>query len=156
MNSFQLTGLPHEQFEPLFNLTDAQLAGMDAVRVIAQQNPGCPCRVSLRDAEVGEELLLLSYNHQPGRSPYRASGPIYVRRGATRRVLEPGEVPDYVTHRLISVRAYVATHMMLSAEVCQGTDVVAEIEHQFADDRVAYIHLHNAKPGCFSCLVNRV
>ena len=151
MSSFQLSGLPHEPFAPLFDLTDAQLAELGAVRVIAREKPGYPCRVSLQDAEIGDELLLLRFEHQPGESPYRASGPIYVRRGATTCVLKPGEVPEYVTRRLICVRAYGSTHMLLGAEVRDGTQVAAEIERQFEDEHIVYIHLHNAKPGCFSC-----
>jgi len=155
MPSFRLVGLPYEPFAPLFDLTDTQRAGTGAVRVIAKSNTDYPCRVSLVDADIGDELLLLRFEHQPGQSPYRASGPIYVRRGVSPSILEPNEVPDYVTRRLISVRAYDDTHMMLGAEVCNGTEVAAEIGRQFADGRIAYIHLHNAKPGCFSCRVDR-
>ncbi|WP_308422604.1 hypothetical protein [Luteimonas terricola] len=35
----------------------------------------------------------MHYLHQPASSPYRASGPIYVRRRQTRRILAPGLVP---------------------------------------------------------------
>jgi hypothetical protein len=153
--SFQLVGLRHEQFEPLFALSDSQLANIGAVRVTASGNSGYPCRVSLVDAEAGESLLLLPYVHQPALSPYHASGPIYVRRGATHRTLPAGEIPKYVSSRLISVRAYNDAHTIIGAEVCDGPQVGREIERQFADDRAAYIHLHNAKRGCFSCLVTR-
>jgi len=104
---------------------------------------------------MGEELLLLPYEHQPAASPYRASGPIYVRRGAKRRTLAAGEMPAYVTSRLISVRAYDSAHMIIAASVCEGRLVAQEIEQVFNDRQVAYIHLHNAKRGCFSCEVNR-
>ena len=83
--SFQLVGVGHEQFEPLFQLSDEELRQHGAVRQYASESPGYPCRISLQDAEVGDELLLLPYVHQPAASPYRASGPIYVRLGAKRR-----------------------------------------------------------------------
>ena len=156
MPSFQLVGLPRAPFEPLFSLSDAELARLGARRVVAGASPGFPCRISLKDAEPGEELLLLPYEHQPENSPYRASGPIYVRVGATQRTLPAGEVPDYVRLRQISVRAYDARHMIVGAEVCAGDAVAAEIERQFAGPAVSYIHLHNAKRGCYSCLVRRV
>src|SRR5579863_4661393 len=104
--SFQLIGLPSEPFASLFSLSDQALAEIDAQRVIATQKPGYPCRVSLEDAEIGEELLLLPYVHQPARSPYRASGPIFVRRTARQRRLAAGVIPDYVRLRQMSVRAY--------------------------------------------------
>ena len=156
MPSFQLVGLPAEPFEPVFELPESKLAALGAKRVIATEHPGYPCRISLLDAGVGEELLLLTYTHHRVASPYYASGPIYVRRGATRRILGVGEVPDYVSRRLISTRAYDPAHMMVSAEVCDGADVGSHIEGLLLDERVAYIHLHNAKRGCFSCLATRV
>lgn len=156
MHSFRLSGLAYQQFEPLFELDDQALALRSAIRVTATHSPGYPCRVSLADAEVGEQLLLLPFVHQPADSPYKASGPIYVRRDAVQSVLEPGEIPEYVSRRLISVRAYDASHMMLNAEVCEGSAAAAEIIRQFEDTRVTYIHLHNARQGCFSCLVERV
>ncbi len=155
MTSFRLSGLSQEPFEPLFAMTDKELAAIHAVRMVATENPGFPCRVSLDDAEVSEEVLLLPFQHQPAASPFRASGPIFVRRGATQRVLMPGEMPEYVTCRQISVRAYDAAHMMLAAAVHAGCNVAEEIEQQFADPRIAYIHLHNAKRGCFLCAVDR-
>lgn len=155
MSSFQLVGLPYEPFAPLFERSDAQLSELRAQRVIASTNPGYPCRVSLRDAEVGEELLLLPYEHQSGDSPYRASGPIFVRRAAVRPTLEPGVIPDYVARRLMSVRAYDASHRMTDATVCAGSDCAPVLHRMFAADEVAYIHLHNANRGCFSCTVER-
>ena len=154
-HTFQLVGIDHEQFDHLFDLTEEQLKEYDAVRRIAHESPGYPCRISLQDAGEGEELILLPYLHQPATSPYRGSGPIFVRRGVKQRKLAPGEVTAYVTNRLMSVRAYDAAHMMVAASVCEGSRVAQEITEQFSDDKVAYIHLHNAKRGCFSCLVVR-
>jgi hypothetical protein len=119
------------------------------------RRPGLPCRVSLEDAELGDELLLLPYVHQPAASPYQASGPIYVRRSSKQRRLAVGELPGYVTGRLMSVRAYDSAHMIVAASVCEGVLAGSEIEQFFENELVAYIHLHNAKRGCFSCQVNR-
>jgi hypothetical protein len=118
--------------------------------------PGFPCRISLQDAAVGEDLLLLPYEHLAEDSPYRASGPIYVRRNAQPRTLAPGEVPEYVSARLISLRGYSVRHLMVKALVCEGVDVAAQIERMFADPKIAYAHLHNARPGCYSCRAERV
>ena len=131
------------------------VAGLGARRVTATSRPGFPCRIGLSDAEPGDELLLLAHEHQPAHSPYRASGPIYVRVGATQRTLDVGEIPPYVSVRQISLRAYDESDMMLAAEVCDGAVVAAEIERQFGNPLVRYIHLHNAKRGCYSCLVRR-
>lgn len=153
--SFQMVGLPVDTFSPLFSLTDAELAQHNVRRVVATAKPGFPCRVSLADAEIGEELLLLPYEHQPAQSPYRASGPIFVRKTARQHSLAVGEINDYVRLRLLSVRAYDSTDLMLDAAVCEGKDVAASILRMFDNLQVAYIHLHNANRGCFSCRVNR-
>jgi hypothetical protein len=156
MASFQLIGLSPENFAPLFALSDAELSRIDARRVIADSKPGFPCRVSLQDANPGEELLLLPYQHQPAHSPYRASGPIFVRRAAAQTVVKPGVIPDYVRTRLMSVRAYDAEHQMIDAAVCPGSEAARVIDSLFARQEAAYIHLHNANRGCFSCTVRRL
>ena len=155
MSSFRLTGLAADNFESLFALGDDELAELGARRVVADEPLGFPCRVSLADAAVGDELLLLPFEHLSTRSPYRASGPVFVRKGARRAVLEPGALPPYVTRRVMSVRAYDADDMMIAADVCEGAAVRGVIERFMADDAVAFIHLHNAKRGCFSCRVER-
>jgi len=155
MNSFRLAGIGHEQFASLFELSDAELAAIDARRVVATDSFGFPCRISLEDAAVGDELLLLPWEHQPVRSPYRSSGPIFVRRGAQRRILSAGLLPSYVTRRSMSVRAYDAGDMMVEARVSDGSQLEKEIGRLFRNDRVAYIHLHNVQRGCFLCRVDR-
>lgn len=155
MQRFQLSGIDPAPFEPLFLLSDARLEEQGALRRTATESPGFPCRVSLQDAELGEELLLLPYLHHPAASPYRASGPIFVRRNARQRTLALGELPPCVTRRQMSVRAYDAAGMMVGATVCDGSVVATEIERHFSDAEVAYIHLHNAKQGCFSCVARR-
>jgi Protein of unknown function (DUF1203) len=155
MSSFKLVGLLPGEFSHLFSLSAEQLAPLGIARVTADSKPGFPCRISLQDAEPGEELLLLPYEHQPAASPYRASGPIYVRVGAQQSNLRSDEIPPYVSLRQISARAYDVHHMMVAAEVCPGEGVATEIQRQFSNPRVIYIHLHNAKRGCFSCRVER-
>src|SRR5579862_6726161 len=118
MSSFQIVGLPPAPFAPLFALSDAELSAINAQRVVADSNAGYPCRISLTDAEIGEELLLLPYLHQPADSPYRASGPIFVRRGARQATIEPGVIPPYVARRLMSVRAYDELGWMTDGAVC--------------------------------------
>jgi hypothetical protein len=155
MSSFQLVGLSPTPFEPLYALSPEELAPLGIRRVVADAAPGFPCRIGLVDATPGDELLLLPFEHQPGRSPYRASGPIFVRIGARQSVLDAGVIPEYVRLRQISVRAYDDAHMMVGAEVCAGDAVAVEIERQFENRHVSYLHLHNAKRGCFSCRVER-
>ena len=155
MTSFQIVALSPTPFEPLFALSTDALAARGIRRVRAAAGAGFPCRVGLVDADAGDELLLLPFEHQPANSPYRASGPIYVRVGAQQRTMAVGEIPASVRRRQISVRAYDADDMIVGAEVCEGGSVAAEIERLLRDPAVRYLHLHNAKRGCYSCLVRR-
>jgi hypothetical protein len=155
MPAFQLVGLDPTPFKALFELSDDALADHGAVRHLASDRSGFPCRVGLEDSSAGDEFLLLPFVHQPASSPYRASGPIFVRRGALQCKPGPGEVPASVASRLLSVRAYDATHLIVDASVCEGTVVAPEIERLFCRQSVAYIHLHYARRGCFASLVQR-
>lgn len=89
MSRFILKGLAEAQFADLFTLDDQQLAARQMRRLVADSPNGYPCRISLDDAEPGDEVLALPYQHQGGDSPYRASGPIFVRQGARQAELAP-------------------------------------------------------------------
>ncbi len=156
VHPFQISPLPIETFQPLFELSDEALRARGARRCRVEARPGYPCRVSLQDAEVGETVILLAYEFHDVDSPYRASGPIYVRENAQPANLAPGELPQVVHGRQISVRAYNAKGLMRAADVLPGEELKERIGSFFADPKVAYLHLHNALPGCYSCLVDRV
>lgn len=152
---FQFVALRSEQFEPLWRKGDAELRAMGVRRMVVDEKPGFPCRVSLADADVGETVLLLPFVHHDVPSPYRASGPIFVRGGAMTAQPAAGEIPLMFRHRLLSVRAYDAGAMMIGAEVVKGDALEDAIGRGFADERVSYLHIHNAIPGCYNCRVVR-
>jgi len=154
-SSFQFIALETEQFAPLFNQSDAELAAIGARRMVVDEKPGFPCRVSLADGEVGETVILLPFSHHDVSSPYRASGPIFVRSGARTARPAAGEIPLMFRHRLLSVRGYDAAAIMVAAEVVQGSKLEDAIQRIFADDGVRYLHIHNAGPGCYNCAVVR-
>jgi hypothetical protein len=153
--SFHITGLPLSHFAPLFALTDQQLAARDAVRVVSDGRSGYPCRVSLQDAQTGESLILLNYEHLAVASPYRSRHAIYVREAATEATLDADEVPALFRSRLLSLRAFDAKGMMKAADVTPGTAIENVIEQMFANDATEYLHVHYAKPGCYAARVDR-
>jgi len=157
---FRITGLPAEPFQPFFAMSDEELLTHGARRVIAKVEDGPtmpPCRVSLRDAESGEVSILLHYPHHVSpASPYRASGPIFVREGVRETASFINHVPQQQRTRLLSVRAYDAAGIMVDAEVIDGTQLEEAIERIFRRDDAAFLHAHNAKRGCYSCRIDRV
>ena len=76
--NYRVRGLSPDPFESLFQMTDDELAERGAVRRVADEPHAFPCRVSLAEAEPGEELLLLPYRHQTSASPYQASARLRV------------------------------------------------------------------------------
>ena len=153
--SFRVSGLAAAPFQPLFALSDEVLAARAICRVIADEKPGFPCRVSLEAANPGERLLLLPYEHQPALTPYRASGPIFVREQAGEAFDRVGEIPPALRKRLLSLRAYDGEGTMLDADVTEGGQVEDLIVRLFSDARVQTIHAHFARRGCYACRIGR-
>jgi hypothetical protein len=151
---FRITGLPAEQFAGLFSLSDQELAARGAVRRIADAKPGYPCRVSLTDAEPGQEVILTHFEHHPVDSPFRASHAIYVRKGEiTYEAVD--QVPEQLRLRLLSVRAFDEKGMLVGADVVDGKELEGAIERLLGDDRADYLHVHYAKPGCYAARIQR-
>ena len=152
---FQITALPVDQFLDFFEMTEAELAQRQARRQVVTENPGTPCRVSMVDADIGETVILCNYAHQSGQSPYYATHAIFVREHAVQADLAINEVPEVIRTRLMSVRLFDKDHMMIDADVLHGEELPAVLPAIFGNDKVEYVHLHNAKPGCFAASVVR-
>jgi len=149
---FRFQGLSVEPFRPLFALSDEELAARGMRRMIADAKPGFPCRVTLEDAQPGERVLLVNYEHQPAHTPYRSIGPIFVRESAA-GAYDGMDVPPVLAGRLLSLRAYDADGMMVEADVVQGDEVEGALTRLFAREGATVVHIHNAKRGCYSCSV---
>ena len=152
--SFRIRGLAAAAFAPLLALDDAALAERSMRRVVIDEPHSAPCRVTLEDAAPGERVILLPFAHQMAHSPYRASGPIYVREQARTAFDRVDEMPPVFEGRLLAVRAYDREGMMTDADVADG-DPRALFEKFLADPAVEYLHVHYARRGCYACRVER-
>jgi hypothetical protein len=155
MSNFQIKALPAGEFVDFFNMDDIDLEKIGAKRMKVDKKPGYPCRISLQDAESGEEVILLPYQHHKTNSPYQSSGPIYIRKNAV--TAKPGinEIPKMLNHRLLSLRAYNSQGMMKHATVSEGVGLLEALHAIFAAEEISYVHIHNAKAGCYNCMVER-
>jgi len=153
--NFRIKAFDDREFVALFNLGNSELEKIGAVKMIVDEFPGFPCRVSLEDAEIGEEVILLPYQHHKTNSSYQSSGPIFVRKIAKSSIYEINEIPKMFNHRLLSLRGYDKNAIMKDASVIEGNNLKAQIFKIFENDDIQYIHIHNAKPGCYNCLVER-
>jgi Protein of unknown function (DUF1203) len=153
--SYIFSGIDAAPLAYLFGKSDGELHALGARRMVADAETGFPCRVSLCEAAPGQSVILTAYEHQRAPSPYRASGPIFVVEGSTTAARFENEVPPVVRTRLMSVRAYDADDLIVDAEVIEGAAIEQAITRMFAYERVRYLHLHNARRGCYSCRVDR-
>lgn len=152
---FRITGLTAEPFQHLFGLPEDELARHGAHRYIADQPNAFPDRIELRDASPGETLLLVNHCHQPADTPYRATHAVFVREGATKTFEAIDDVPDMLRRRLLSLRAFSCEGMLIGADVTPGTEIEPLIDRLFQDPAVDYIHVHNAREGCYHARVDR-
>jgi hypothetical protein len=154
---FRVHGLPAAMFKPLFALADRKLTSGGTVRRIATGDVAMPCRVSLQDATPGEEVILTNFTHLADpETPYRANGPIFVRKAAMETWDRVNEVPRDYLKRLLSMRAYDANNMIVTANVAQGTELLDNAKELFALSGTEYIHVHHAAFGCYHFRIDPV
>lgn len=154
--TFQINALDHRLFTGLFELSDSELAGKMAVRRTATAKPGFACRVSLADADVGDELILVNYEHQNNASPYRAAHAIFVRKGVEQAKPAVGDVPELFRTRALSLRAFDDEAMIVAADLVDGKDLGPALDRLLADPIAACVHIHYAKFGCYAARADRV
>lgn len=148
--TWRIEALPLAPFAPFFSMSDRELAEVGARRWVADQPGRAPCRVSLRDADAGERLVLVNHAHltDPG-SPYRASGPIFVREAAVEAGPMEGPAPEMLAKRPLSLRVYDARNMMTDAEVIDGRTLDDRLAVWFDRPATDQVHIHYAPRGCY-------
>ncbi|MDH2207955.1 DUF1203 domain-containing protein [Empedobacter sp. GD03644] len=154
-NNFRIVALDNELFSDYFNLSDKELSKQNISRMIVDKFPGYPCRVSLTDVQVGEEVILLNFEHHSANSPYKASGPIFISKNAQTYKSSINEIPIMFNRRFLSIRAYNKNSIMIFADAIKGDYLKEKLNEILENQEVEYIHIHNARPGCYNCLVER-
>jgi Protein of unknown function (DUF1203) len=154
MMTYSIEGLPREQFTPFFIMSDTELAEHNALRVTTT-GPGYPCRISLKDANPGERLILLNYTSHDVATPYRSAYAIYVRENGIKMTPMVDQIPPVFETRTLGLRAFDAAGMLTNAALVMPGEADSRIRELFADDDIAYIHAHNAAYGCFVARIDR-
>lgn len=153
--TYAIEGLDPGPFAPLFAMNETGLAERRAVRVQAAASAGFPCRVSLRDADEGDELVLVHHVNHDVETPYRNAFAIYVRKDAGVSARYVDECPPVFAGRPIALRGYDDAGMLVGARLAMPGGADAMIRELFDDPRIAYIDAHNAAHGCFSARIER-
>ena len=131
-----------------------ELRAGGGIAYVADEHPGWPCRQCLRDAEVGDEMILVSHDPFTASSPYRSASPIFLHRSPCSPA-RSAELPAQLARRRLSVRAFDKSAMMLDAALVDGRDLPAAIQHLLDDPAVDHLHVHNEPRGCFAARVVR-
>jgi hypothetical protein len=147
--TYRITGLEPSQFAHLFGLEPAQLAREGAVRMIADAFPGFPCRASLDDAAKGESLLLVNHCSHEGNNPYRASHAIFMSESGRPPATFEDEVPPALDRRILSLRAFDRSGMMVDAALAQPGEADVALRRLLSNDDVDHVDAHTATRGCF-------
>jgi hypothetical protein len=142
--TYRIEGLAPEPFAPLFELSDAELAERGARRVTADSKPGFPCRVSLADAEPGEEVVLLNYASHDVAGPFRTTYGIYVRKDAVPSPAYVDETPAYLERRTLGLRGFDAEGMLRAGLLAMPGEADARIRELLGRPEIDSIHAHNA------------
>ena len=153
--SFLVSGLPVQQFEHLFGLSDEDLAARGVIRKTANAKPGFPCRVTLEDANDGERVLLLNYENHSTETPYRSAFAIYIRENAEEQAVYRDELPPVFKNRPIALRFFDREGMLVGADLDVAQDLKNKIETALERPEIEYIHAHNAMHGCFAAEIRR-
>lgn len=153
--AFRIQGLSRQSFAPLIGQPDAVLRQHRAMRCTVDAAPGYPDRITLDDVPPGETVLLVHHEHQSADTPFRASHAIFVRESAGDTFDEVDVVPPALARRLISLRAFDASHLMIDADIAPGEALPELIERLFANPAASYLHAHYAKRGCYAARVDR-
>ena len=151
--TYRIAGLDPAPYKPLFGLSDDELAQRGIVRMTVNKKPSFPCRVSLTDRDVGEEVLLLNHVSHDVANPYRASHAIFVADAKPAEFID--DVPPVFQSRVLSLRGFDAEGMMADAVLAQPGEADAAIRKLFANPEIETIHAHNATRGCFSARIER-
>ena len=152
--TYRVTGLDPAPYKPLFGMSDEELAGRGIVRMTVS-SPTFPCRVSLTDREIGESVLLLNHVSHDVDNPYRAAHAIFVTEGEEKAAEYVDQIPPVFEKRILSLRAFDDTGMMVDAALAQPGEADGVIRRLFDNQAVDHIDAHNATRGCFSARIER-
>lgn len=151
--TYRISGLDPAPYKPLFGLSDDDLARRGIVRMTVNKKPSFPCRISLADRDIGEEVLLLNHVSHDVANPYRAAHAIFVADAERGEFVD--EIPPVFQSRVLSLRGFDKDGMMVDADLAQPGEAEAAIRRLFENPAIEAIHAHNAARGCFSAKIER-
>jgi hypothetical protein len=116
-----------------------------------------PCRLCLRDFEVGvEKRLLFTLDPFHGLEPLPLPGPVFIHEEECERYPENGGFPVDIRSHDLTIAAYARGRLLRSEEHIAGKDVEGAIGRLLARDDVDYLHVRDTDAGCYDFRIERL
>lgn len=153
--AFIIQGLDPALFGSVLKQNQAGSPRSEGVTYLVDAFPGFPCRITLDDVAIGEEVMLVSYRHHAAATAYAQSGPIFVSTKPVLPACYVDRIPPALARRTLSLRAYDAGGMMVDAALVEGEAAKPAILAMLENPLVVRIDAHNATRGCFAAHIRR-
>lgn len=115
-----------------------------------------PCRLCLRDFEVGvERRLLFTCDPFFRLEPYPLPGPVFIHEAECERYPEDGGFPtDLLAHRL-TLAAYARGPVLRAEERVEGPAIPETVSWLLSRPDVDYLHVRDTEAGCYDFRIER-
>ena len=115
-----------------------------------------PCRLCLRDFEIGvERRLLFTCDPFFRLEPYPLPGPVFIHEADCERYPEDGGFPeDLLAHRL-TLAAYARGPVLRAEERVEGSAIPETVSRLLSRPDVDYLHVRDTEAGCYDFRIER-
>jgi hypothetical protein len=115
-----------------------------------------PCRLCLRDFEVGlERRLLFTLDPFHGLEPFPLPGPVFIHEAECDRHPEHGGFPGDLLGHDLTFAAYARGRVLKAEERTTGEGVQPTIARLLGRDDVDYLHVRDTQAGCYDLRIER-
>jgi hypothetical protein len=115
-----------------------------------------PCRLCLRDFEIGaDRRLLFTLDPFYGLEPFPLPGPVFIHESECDRYPEHGGFPEDLLAHDLTLVAYGKGRRQLAEERASNGGVEPALERLLARPDVDYVHVRDTEAGCYDLRVER-
>jgi Protein of unknown function (DUF1203) len=115
-----------------------------------------PCRLCLRDFEVGaDRRLLFTLDPFYGLESFPLPGPVFIHESECDRYPEYGGFPENLLAHDLTLVAYGRGRVHLDEQRVTGDAVEPALERLLARSDVDYVHVRDTPAGCYDLRVER-
>jgi hypothetical protein len=115
-----------------------------------------PCRLCLRDFEIGvEKRLLFTLDPFHGLEALPLPGPVFIHEEACDRYPEQGGFPPDVRSHGLTLAAYARGRILRAEEHVDGESAESAVGRLLSRSDVDYVHVRDTAAGCYDFRIER-